>query len=187
MSPGLAKIGAALVLTSPFVPMIFHGEEWGAGTPFLYFTDHQDTALARAVSEGRRREFARFGIEAHDVPDPQASETFERSKLDWTELGRPPHASMLDWYRRLIRLRREHRDLADGRLDRVRVSFDERERWLHVHRGSFTIACNLSDAHRSVPLTSDRRRRVLLASDSAVTLAAEAIQLPPESVTILGR
>jgi len=94
---------------------------------------------------------------------------------------------MLDWYRRLIRLRREYRELADGRLDRVRVSFDERERWLHVHRGSFTIACNLSDALRSVPLPADRPRSVLLSSDSAVTLASESIQLPPESVAILGR
>ena len=187
VSPGLVKIGAALVLTSPFVPMIFHGEEWGAGAPFLYFTDHQDLALARAVSEGRRREFARFGIEAHDVPDPQASATFERSKLDWTELRREPHASMLDWYRRLIRLRRDHRELADGRLDRLGVSFDERERWLRVNRGSFTIACNLSDAPRSVPLSPDRPRSDLLSSDSAVRLAADAIQLPPESVAILGR
>ena len=187
VSPGLLKIGAALVLTSPFVPMIFHGEEWGAGTPFLYFTDHEDPALARAVSDGRRREFAAFGIEAKDVPDPQAPETFRRSKLDWTELAREPHAPMLDWYRRLIRLRRDHPELTDGRLDRLRVSFDERERWLCVERGSLTIACNLSDAPRSVPLALDRPRSVRLASDSVVTLAAEAIELPPTSVAILGR
>src|SRR5262249_46334561 len=167
VSPALVKIAAALVLTSPFVPMIFHGEEWGAGTPFLYFTDHQDAALARAVSEGRRREFARFGIEPHDVPDPQALETFERSKLDWTEPGRSTHGAMLGWYRRLIRLRREHRELTDGRLDRVRVDFDEQERWLRLDRGSITVACNLSDVPRSLPLTADRPRRVLLSSDSA--------------------
>jgi maltooligosyltrehalose trehalohydrolase len=114
VSPALVKIGAALVLTSPFVPMIFHGEEWGASTPFLYFTDHEDPALARAVSEGRRREFIRFGVEAKDVPDPQAEETFGRSKLDWTEVGREPHASTLDWYRRLVRSQCRHRQTHDG-------------------------------------------------------------------------
>src|SRR5262249_20097959 len=95
VSPGRRKIGAALVLTSPFVPMVFHGEEWGASTPFQYFTDHENPALGRAVSDGRRREFAAFGLQAEDVPDPQAPETFHRSKLDWTELEREPHASVL--------------------------------------------------------------------------------------------
>ncbi len=187
VSPARLKIGAALVLTSPFVPMVFHGEEWGASTPFQYFTDHENPALARAVSEGRRREFAAFGLEAEDVPNPQAPETFCHSKLDWTELAREPHASLLDWYRRFIRLRRDHPELADGRLDRVRVSFDERERWLCVERGPFTIACNLDKAPHSVPLAWDQPRCVLLASDPGVTLAAQAVELSPESVTVLGR
>jgi 1,4-alpha-glucan branching enzyme len=91
MSRGHLKIGAALVLTAPFVPLLFQGEEWGASSPFLYFTDHQDSELARAVTEGRRREFAAFGWRSEDVPDPQGRETFERSKLNWREPEEETH------------------------------------------------------------------------------------------------
>ncbi|HXJ77680.1 MAG TPA: malto-oligosyltrehalose trehalohydrolase [Candidatus Methylomirabilis sp.] len=184
VSPARLKIGAALVLTGPFVPMLFQGEEWGASMPFQYFTDHEDPALGRAVSEGRRRGFTAFGIDGEDVPDPQAAETFRRSKLDWTERGRDPHAGMLEWYRRLIGLRRDHPELADGRLEQLRVSCDEAERWLCVERGPFTIACNLGQGPHSLPL--GRPSRVVLASDPGVTLTVEAVALPPESVTVLG-
>ena len=85
ISLGRLKIAAALVLTAPFIPMLFQGEEWGTRSPFLYFTDHEDGELGRLVTEGRRREFAAFGAHAEDVPDPQAQATFERSKLDWDE------------------------------------------------------------------------------------------------------
>ena len=74
------------MLLSPFVPMLFQGEEWGASTPFLYFTDHQDPELGQAVREGRRREYP-VG-EGAEVPDPQDPTTFLRSKLDWSELER---------------------------------------------------------------------------------------------------
>ena len=105
-SLGRLKIAAALVFTSPFVPMLFQGEEWGAHTPFQYFTDHPEPDLAKAVREGRRKEFAAFGWKPEEIPDPQARDTFERSKLNWTELSRAPHAGLLDWHRQLIRLRR---------------------------------------------------------------------------------
>ncbi len=98
-APDLLKVGAALVLLSPFVPMLFQGEEWGASTPFLYFTDHQDPELGAAVREGRRREHPMEG--GAEVPDPQGLETFLRSKLDWSRArSREPHRSLLDWYRR---------------------------------------------------------------------------------------
>lgn len=96
-----------MLLASPFVPLLFQGEEWGATTPFQYFTDHRDPAVGRAVREGRRREFAAFGWSADDVPDPQDRATFERSKLDWSELDRPEHRAALAVYRRLIGLRRQ--------------------------------------------------------------------------------
>ena len=187
VSPGRLKIGAALVLTSPFVPMLFHGEEWGAGTPFQYFTDHEDPELGRAVSDGRRREFTSFGQTFEDVPDPQAPETFQRSKLDWTELGREPHAGILDWYRQLIHLRLSRAELSGGRLDLLPTLCDEKEQWLRVDRGAFTIACNLSAAPRAVPLAPHRPQRVVLASTPDVTVAAETVELLPESVAILGR
>src|SRR5262249_27066716 len=134
VGPGRLRIGAALVLTAPFVPLLFQGEEWGATTPFLYFTDHEDPALGRAVSEGRRREFAAFGWAPEAVPDPQAPETFLASRLDWDEPARAPHAAVLEWYRALLRLRRDTPALLDGRLDAVAVACDEMARWLRVER-----------------------------------------------------
>jgi maltooligosyltrehalose trehalohydrolase len=140
----LLKVAAAIVLTSPFVPMLFMGEEWGASTPFQYFTDHPDPALGAAVSEGRRREFASFGWAPEDVPDPQAVATFERSRLDWSEpaaTGR--HAELLAWHRELIRFRRAHPSLTDGRLDLVEVDADEEARTLRIRRGPVTVLVNL--------------------------------------------
>ena len=116
---GRAKIGAAMVLLGPFVPMLFAGEEFAASSPFQYFTDFQDKELGRLVSEGRRKEFVAFGWSPEEVPDPQAEETFLRSKLRWEERDTGVHAEMLEWHRRLIRLRREEsaltsRELAGG-------------------------------------------------------------------------
>ena len=98
---------AALILLSPFTPMLFMGEEWGTRRPFQFFTDHSEPDLAQAVTQGRRREFASFGWGADEVPDPQARSTVEASTLDWNEPRRPAHARMLAWYRDLIALRRQ--------------------------------------------------------------------------------
>lgn len=164
----LAKVGAALALLSPFVPMVFQGEEWGASTPFLYFTDHQDPDLARAVSQGRRAEHPMEP--GAQVPDPQDVETFLRSKLDWSEPTIEPHRSLLDWYRRLIALRRSEADLSSGDLNAVRTSFDEDLRWLVVRRGELSIVANFAAARQAVPL--DRAGSILLASDDDVNLEA---------------
>jgi maltooligosyltrehalose trehalohydrolase len=102
---GRAKIAAALVLTAPFVPMLFQGEEFGASAPFLYFTDYDDPELGRAISEGRKKEFVAFGWSPDQIPDPQAEQTFTSSKLNWSELSEQPHASLLQWHKDLIRLR----------------------------------------------------------------------------------
>jgi len=128
--------------------MLFQGEEWGARTPFLYFTDHQDPNLARAVTEGRTREFASFRW-AGEVPDPQAPETFERSKLDWSEMTRTPHTELLDWHRRLIALRAS-RSLCLSR-GKPRVKFDEKAQWLRVEYGGLAAVFNFGDAPRRIP------------------------------------
>ncbi len=185
MSVARLKIAAALILTSPFIPMLFQGEEWGATSPFLYFTDHRDPELARNVTEGRRREFASFGWRPEEVPDPQAVETFERSKLNWTESDKEPHASLLAWHRRLIELRREIPALSDGRLDRVEVSFDEQGKWLVVRRGSVAVACNLNQMTQQVPAPGKPGRRLLLASQNEVRLVQDTLELPSDSVAIL--
>ena len=180
------KIGAALVLTAPFLPMLFQGEEWGASTPFQYFTDHDDPELGRAVREGRRREFVAFGWDPEQVPDPQAAATFERSKLDWGEVSRASHADLLYWHQRLIRLRREQRDLSDGRLDRVRTAFDEDAGWFLMERGALTVACNLADQPRRVPIGRGRPRDLLLSSERGAGVSHDALDMPPDSVVILG-
>jgi maltooligosyltrehalose trehalohydrolase len=184
VSQSLLKVAAALVLTSPFVPMLFQGEEWGAGSPFLYFTDHPEKELGRAVGEGRRREFEAFGWEPAEIPDPQDPQTFERSKLHWDEIDSEPHAELLEWHRRLIDLRRETPDLKDGRMSAVRTTFDDDERWLVVERGGITIACNFSGSPRTVPLSPVRASRVLLASALEPHLTGHGLELPPESATI---
>ena len=186
MSAGALKVGAALVLTSPFVPMLFQGEEWGAATPFLYFTDHEDAELGRAVSEGRRREFAAFGWAPDKIPDPQDPATFERSKLQWSELEDPQHADLLDWHRRLIRLRAGCPDLTDGRLDRVSTRFNEDEGWLVVLRGAITIACNFADRAAEIPVDL-RASRLLLTSAKEPEVSDGLVRLEPESVAIWQR
>ncbi|GAC1459236.1 MAG: malto-oligosyltrehalose trehalohydrolase [Ktedonobacterales bacterium] len=185
MSPGRLQIAAALVLTAPFVPMLFQGEEWGATAPFLYFADHQDPDLARAVTEGRRAEFAAFGWNPDAVPDPQAPTTFARSKLDWSELGREPHAALYEWHRRLLRLRRALPALADGRLDRVRVRCDEVARWLTMERGPVVVACNLADHPQCVPLPQRATRQLLLASVPEIAIVDGCIALPPDALAVV--
>jgi maltooligosyltrehalose trehalohydrolase len=183
MSVGRLKVGAALVLLSPFVPMLFQGEEWGASTPFQYFTDHSDPSLGRAVSEGRRREFASFGWAPEDVPDPQAVETLERSKLQWDEVTASPHAELLDWHRRLIELRRSVPALTDGRMDAVRVSYDEAAGWLVVGRGPVVVAANIGDGPVTVSVLGGGA--LALASESGVGLEGAVLTLPADSVGIV--
>jgi maltooligosyltrehalose trehalohydrolase len=179
------KVGATLVFTAPFIPMLFQGEEWGASSPFLYFTNHEDPELGRAVTEGRRREFAAFGWRPEDIPDPQARETFERSKLDWNERDEEPHAGLLAWHSRLIQLRREIPALSDGRLEQVRTSFDESAKWFVVKRGTVVVACNLSDIEQRVPVGLGHCSELLLASESNVQFAHDVVALPSDSVAIL--
>jgi maltooligosyltrehalose trehalohydrolase len=113
------RAASALLLLSPYTPLLFMGQEWAASTPFLYFTDHHPE-LGRLVTEGRRAEFAAFtAFSGAEVPDPQALDTFLRSKLRWEERARPPHAGILRLYRDLLDLRRRHPALRE----RSRESF----------------------------------------------------------------
>ncbi|MBX3746880.1 MAG: malto-oligosyltrehalose trehalohydrolase [Verrucomicrobiae bacterium] len=186
LGPGALKVGAALVLMAPFVPMLFMGEEWGATSPFQYFTDHAEPELGKAVREGRRREFASFGWKPEDIPDPQALATFERSRLDWAERERSPHRELLEWHRMLVALRRREPDLTDGRLDRVRTRHDESGRWLVMERGRMALAVNFGDRMADLPL-SGGGWRTELASFEAPAGARDVLSLPPVSVAILRR
>jgi len=99
------KLAAGTVLLSPFIPLIFMGEEYGEESPFLYFVDHTDAKLIAAVRKGRSEEFRRFHWEG-DIPDPQAEETFQRSKLHWSLRDQGKHQTLLSFYAELLRLRR---------------------------------------------------------------------------------
>jgi maltooligosyltrehalose trehalohydrolase len=183
MTPGRLRVAAALLLTGPFIPLLFQGEEWGASSPFLYFTDHADPTLGRAVSEGRRHEFATFGWRPDDVPDPQDPATFTRSKLDWAQVEHDHHAALLDWYRRLIRLRRTLPALSDPRLDHVAVECDDVGGWLRVRRGAASVAANLG--RTTITLPESPEARLLEASDAAVLLSEAGLILPPDTVAVL--
>jgi maltooligosyltrehalose trehalohydrolase len=182
-STGRAKIAATIVLTAPFVPMLFQGEEWAASTPFLYFTDHEDKELGRLVSEGRRKEFAAFGWHAEDIPDPQDPTTFESSKLQWNELNEPAHAEMLDWYRTLIAFRRETPELINGSLADVEIRYDEDQKWLTMQRGPVLVAANVGPA--AVTLSAEPGVKPILLSHTNIAVEQNSITLPPDSVAIL--
>jgi len=178
VSQGRARIAAALVLTSPYVPMLFMGEEWSASSPFQFFTDYGDDRLKTAVRKGRRREFREFGWSADSIPDPQAEETFERSRLDWSELDAPDHAAMLDWYRTLIRLRRRLPELTDGRRMDLRVRFDEEAGWMIVERGRLTLAFNAGSD--SVELVVPPGEIVLAHPEAAALASTGRATIPPD-------
>ncbi|MDH2428073.1 malto-oligosyltrehalose trehalohydrolase [Sphaerisporangium sp. TRM90804] len=181
--PEQLKIGAGLLLTSPFTPMLFMGEEWGAGSPFLFFTDHVEPHLKQGEAERRQREFADFGYDDWSAmaPDPSDDATFHRSKLDWDEPSSPGHEELLRWYRDLIALRKAHPDLADPRLDRVAADFDERSRWIVLHRGALRVVANLGDTPVTIPFPP---ADLLLASTPEIT-RTPGLTLPPTSLAIL--
>jgi maltooligosyltrehalose trehalohydrolase len=160
LDAGQLAIAAALTLLGPFTPMLFMGEEWGASTPWQFFTSHPEPELGEATAKGRIGEFARMGWDPAVVPDPQDPATFERSKLDWDELAEPGHARLLGFYRALGALRRAHPEFTDPRFDAVDAQVDEREAWLVLRRGRSEVLVNFSAEPRVVPA---RGGRVLLA------------------------
>jgi maltooligosyltrehalose trehalohydrolase len=187
LSPGLLACGAALLLTGAGTPMLFMGEEWGASTPWMYFTDHTDPAIAEAVRNGRREEFARHGWRLADVPDPQAAETWQHSVLDWDELGRESHARLLAWYRDLLRLRRERSDLRDPRLDHVHVVDDTEAGIVIVHRGQHLVVVNLGSGPRTVRAGTGDMRSVLTWDRRDAVINGGEINLSAESAAVLER
>lgn len=188
LSDGLLMVGAALVLTSAYTPMLWMGEEWGARTPWQFFSDHEGE-LGEAVRRGRRAEFASHGWadvwdDGDAVPDPQSPATFHASKLDWKEPQDERGARLLAWTRDLIALRVSRLDLSDGRRDRVEVSYDEAARWLVVRRGETAVACNLGNDRQTVPLPGTPES-VLLASAGGFVFRDGAVDIDGESVAIL--
>ncbi|POX88924.1 malto-oligosyltrehalose trehalohydrolase [Mycobacterium kansasii] len=155
LTGGQLAIKAALALGSPYTAMLFMGEEWGASTPFQFFSSHPEPELARATAEGRKSEFAEHGWDAGEIPDPQDPQTFQRSKLNWDEVHAGEHALVHRFYRDLIALRHDDPDMADPWLGRLTVDYDEDQRWIIVCRNRLRIACNLGAESVQVPVTGE--------------------------------
>jgi len=183
VSPGLLACGAAIVLGSPYTPMIFMGEEWAASTPWQFFASFPDPGLAEAVRNGRRSEFAAHGWGAEEIPDPMSPATVENSTLKWSEITEGQHRGLLEVYRDLIALRHTHPELADPRLDQFTVRTGPGERWLVLHRGSLRVVCNLAAEVDNIRL--DRPVDVVLLASAKVNHAGPVLELPPESFAIV--
>ena len=181
LSYGKLAIGAVLTMTSPFTPMLFMGEEFGASTPWQFFTSHPEPELGKATAEGRIKEFERMGWDPAVVPDPQDPETFQRSKLKWDEAGEGDHARLLQLYKDLAQLRRNTPELADGGFGETSVEFDDDEHWLQFSRGSVRVVCNFGNEALGTPLTGS----VLLATDSEAALEEGTLTLPGGSAAVV--
>jgi maltooligosyltrehalose trehalohydrolase len=173
------KLAAAALLLSPFVPLLFMGEEYGEPHPFLYFVSHQSPALVQAVREGRRAEFRSFAWQG-EIPDPAAEETFRRSKLDRTAAHAPEHEALRALYAALLRLRRERHCFRPG--VEPAVLHDDGAGWIVLLHGGATPApvaamLNFAAEPRAIPLTgapAGRWRKVLATDDAPYAGAGEA-------------
>jgi maltooligosyltrehalose trehalohydrolase len=129
----MQKLLAGAVLCSPFLPMLFMGEEWGETNPFLYFVSHTDPELNLAVRKGRKAEFAAFHNEG-EAPDPDKEETFSRSKIQWNLLEEQPHAALFAYYQEFIALRKRHPALHNGSRKNLKASALEAQNCLILKR-----------------------------------------------------
>lgn len=176
---GRAAIGAALLLTSPYTPMLFMGEEFDASTPWQYFTDHSEEWLAESIREGRQAEFAEHGWSGN-VPDPQDPGTVETSTLNWADLDDPGRRELFGWYRTLLRLRKLIGPIRDAELGEGAVAREGD--LLLVRRGLLEVLANLGavPGRLTVPDGSE-----LLVGYGQVGLTGSTVELGPHSVGLL--
>ncbi|GAA4310023.1 malto-oligosyltrehalose trehalohydrolase [Mucilaginibacter gynuensis] len=192
----MQKLMAAAVMVSPYLPMLFMGEEWSESNPFLYFVSHTDKDLVEAVRKGRKEEFKAFHAEG-EAPDPQAEDTFNRSKLQWPLSHKGHHQVMFNYYKALIALRKSHPALYQLNRENLEVEAQPKNNTLLLHRwhGNEDVYClmNFSKSVQQLQLPNgDKEWRLLLDSaapawngpakvanlpnnESAVTLQPESI------------
>ncbi|MCC8407552.1 malto-oligosyltrehalose trehalohydrolase [Mucilaginibacter sp. UR6-1] len=151
----MQKLMAAAVMVSPYMPMLFMGEEWGETNPFQYFISHTDKELVEAVRKGRREEFKAFHAEG-ETPDPQAEETFNRSKLQWDLLFQSKHQTMFAFYKELIKVRKQHPALKYLNRSDLNVDYNKEKNTLLLQRrhGDEKVCCamNFSDQQQNIAL-----------------------------------
>jgi maltooligosyltrehalose trehalohydrolase len=195
VSPDALRLAAGLLLLSPYVPLLFMGEEHGETNPFLYFVSHSDPGLIEAVRKGRQEEFAAFAW-AGEVPDPQAEETFEASRPRWERARTGDGARMLALYRELLRVRRSEPALRPAAA-KVEVRSDQGAGWVAVRydteRSVLEALFNLSAESRTVPLETDGWT-LALSTDAPVyggrgeaALAGKQLRLPARTAVLLRR
>ncbi|MBV9836526.1 MAG: DUF3459 domain-containing protein [Solirubrobacterales bacterium] len=168
LAPAVRPLAAFCTLLSPFVPLLFMGEEYGEQAPFQFFSDHIDKQIADATREGRREEFADFSQFDQQVPDPQDPATLERSKLT-----RRADPALVGLYRELLRWRSR---LPPG--EPAAIEYDEPGRWLRVRRGEFELVCNFGAEATSVACEGSS---VLLATDPDCAIVGDGVRLAPLS------
>jgi maltooligosyltrehalose trehalohydrolase len=166
VSAGEQKLAAVLMLCSPFLPLLFMGEEYGETAPFFYFTSFEDRGLADAVREGRKRELGSHYSES-DFADPQAVTTFARCKLDWSKTATSPHAEILRLYHDLISLRKQHASLGNCRKDLTEIQVDEQAKTFVMKRtdpagGRALLIFNFSGVAQNVPVADNSQAWRLL-------------------------
>ena len=165
------KLAAGMVILSPCVPLLFMGEEYGEDSPFLYFIDHSDPGLIEAVREGRKKEFIHFKWK-EEPPDPQDKKTFDKSKLAWEKLSRKPHNALYDFYRELIKLRREITAFSHPSKKDFEITLIEKERVIIIYRRHKTskviMIVNFGDADTNVSLSIPvgKWKKIIDSSDS---------------------
>lgn len=194
----MQKLMAAAVMVSPYLPLLFMGEEWAASNPFLYFTSHTDKELAEAVRKGRKAEFASFHAKG-EAPDPQAEETFNQCKLPWQELEREQHAAMLGYYKALIALRKEHPALNSCDREQLDVTFNADAETLTLRRWQEDeeLVCfmNFSKKHKvqHIPAHLEKWEMLFSSADKKwggkidspkLVFAGDELSTAPESIII---
>jgi maltooligosyltrehalose trehalohydrolase len=178
------RLAAAAIILSPFIPMLFMGEEYGEKAPFQYFTSHSDKDLIEAVRKGRREEFDDFTWEG-EPPDPHDEETFRRSKLNWASIEREDHASLWRLYRQLLALRRDTPALRRLDLASLHVHADDTKQVLVMRRWSdddqALVAFNFSDRAQTVDAPEGEWHALL---DTGAKIERSRLTLPPHAFAV---
>ncbi|QCR23190.1 malto-oligosyltrehalose trehalohydrolase [Pontibacter sp. SGAir0037] len=177
------KLAAAAILLSPYIPMLFMGEEYAEDKPFFYFVSHSDKKLIKAVQQGRQKEFEGFNWEVAP-PDPQAEDTFQQSKLDWQKRKEGKHRTMLLWHQQLIKLRRSNPVLQNFNKNGLNVIPLDQKGYVLQRKsfdGQVSLLCIFNLSEDKIPYTfptwSDNWEKIL-DSNSAEWLEHSDQKLP---------
>lgn len=184
------KLAAGAVLLSPYLPLLFMGEEYGETAPFMYFVSHSDPDLIEAVRAGRKQEFAAFHY-AEDPPDPESAETFLQCKLNWELRHQGQHKVLWDWYRQLIDLRKTHPALQNGDRNSIQAISDEDQqvvivrRWCESKEVIFAMNFNSSPVTVILPIQQSARKLLDSGSQASEYLSVgEEVVLQPTSLVL---